>query len=406
MQLSVDGNFTYTPTANYIGSDSFIFSVSDNGTPNLSSSATVSITITSVNDPPTVTNQSFATNEDVPLSATLTASDSQTPANQLIFQLTGGLTTSKGTLNLSPNGNFTYSPNKNLFGVDKFEFEVLDNGNPQKSAIATATINIASVNDKPTAYNQDLLVIENTKATGSLLATDVENDPLTFSIVTGPSQGDITLTAATGDYEYMPKTGAVGSDSFTFKVFDGKDYSDIATVSVDIQASGGGNIAPSKPKLVSPAQNDVVDPSNVELIWQPSSDPDSTNLSYEVAVCLNDPTVNCAPVSVTTTALLGQVKIFASSAPGFGLLLYVFGVCRRRKNWLKLVYIMVIAATLFSCSNGTQDSEPGKNPLGSDLISYKITNLNPGATYYWKVIVSDNNGGVSNSEIQKFTTHN
>jgi len=408
LQLSGNGNFTYAPTANYVGSDSFMFSVSDNGTPNLSSSGTVSITIISLNDPPIVSNQTFATTEDTTLSDILNASDSQTPQAQLIFRLTGGLSTSKGTLKLSPDGNFTYTPNSNIYGVDKFEFEVLDNGSPQKSSIATATINIASVNDKPTAYNQDLLVIENTKAVGSLLATDVENNNLIYSIINAPSKGDITLVSDSGAYEYLPKAGAIGMDSFTFKVFDGMDYSDVATVSVDIRASGGGNIAPSKPKLVSPVQDDVVDPSNAVFKWQPSSDPDSINLTYKIAVCLDDPTVTCAPTTVITTAFFGRTNIYAISAPGVGLFLYVFGAKRRRKNWPKLIYIGIFAATLISCSNGTENAVPGNNnvlpPVMSELLSYKLTNLNPGVTYYWKVIVSDNSNGVAESVIQKFAT--
>jgi len=410
LQFSSNGNFTYTPTANYVGSDNFIFSVSDNGTPNLSSSGMVSITIISINDPPIVSNQTFTTNEDTTLSDILIASDSQTPTAQLLFQLTGGLPTSKGTLILSPDGNFTYTPNSNISGVDHFEFEVFDNSNPQKSSVATAMINIASVNDKPTAFNQDLLVIENTKATGSLLASDVENDVLTFSLVNGPSKGDILLTAESGRYEYTPKAGATGADSFIFKVFDGMDYSDIATVSVDIRTSGGGNITPSNPKLVSPAQDDIVDPSNAEFKWQPSSDPDSVNLTYKIAVCLDDPTVNCSSTTVITTASLGHVNNFSITDSGIGLFFYVLGAVRRRKYWLKLIWLTAIVATLFSCSDGAQDVATEKNkvvpPVVSELLSYKLTNLNPGSTYYWKVIVSDNSNGVAESEIRRFTTQN
>lgn len=402
LQLNSDGHFTYTPTANYIGNDSFIFSVSDNGVPNLSNSGTVSITITSLNDPPIVSNQTFTTNEDTPFSDALSASDSQTPAAQLTFRLTGTLQTSKGALLLSPNGSFSYTPKKNVSGVDQFEFEVLDNGSPQKSSIATATINITSVNDKPDAFDADLIVLENTKATGSLIATDVDNDNLTFSIVDAPQHGSVHLTVDTGDYDYLPNAGETGVDSFTFKVFDGMVYSDPATITVDIRAAGGGNIAPSAPNLVSPIQDDVVNPSNAVFTWQPSSDPDSINLTYEIAVCLDDPTAACAPTTVMTTVAQANAAI---GVPGFGMFLYVLGATRRRKNWLRLICSAVIAATLFSCSNGTQDVEPVVN-TPSKLLSHKLTNLMPGSSYYWKVIVSDNDGGVTKSEVRRFITQN
>jgi len=234
LQLNSNGNFTYTPTANYLGSDSFGFSVSDNGVPNLSNSGTVSITIISLNDPPVVLNQSFATNEDTVLSDNLIASDSQTPTAQLVFQLTGALQVSKGVLNLSSDGSFSYTPNSNVYGVDKFEFEVVDNGSPAKSSKATATINIASINDKPVALAGNLKVLQNVKSTASLLATDVENNKLSYEIVDSPSKGKISLTSDSGSYEYLPNTDATGADSFTFRVFDGIDYSDPATISVDI----------------------------------------------------------------------------------------------------------------------------------------------------------------------------
>jgi len=126
---------------------------------------------------------------------------------------------------------------------------------------------------------------------------------------------------------------------------------------------------------------------------------------------LNDPAATCAATTViTTTAFLGQSKTFAISAPGFGLFLYVFAAIRRRKNWLRLGYIAVLVVALFSCSNGTQDGEQGANNThntgGALLLNYTLGNLTPGSTYYWKVIVSDNNNGASVSEIRKFTTQN
>ena len=64
---------TYTPNANYNGSDSFTFTVSDGVS--TSSPATVDISITAVNDAPTATVQSVSGNEDASQTITLAGSD-------------------------------------------------------------------------------------------------------------------------------------------------------------------------------------------------------------------------------------------------------------------------------------------------------------------------------------------
>src|SRR5207253_8129484 len=66
-------NLTYTPAANYNGADSFTFKAND-GTVD-SSAATVSITITAVNDAPVANDQAVTTNEDTAKAIVLTASD-------------------------------------------------------------------------------------------------------------------------------------------------------------------------------------------------------------------------------------------------------------------------------------------------------------------------------------------
>ncbi|MBN1227284.1 MAG: cadherin-like domain-containing protein, partial [Deltaproteobacteria bacterium] len=66
-------NLTYTPDPNYSGEDSFTFYVND-GSSN-SNTATVSITITSANDPPVAQDQSVTTSENTPVSITLNATD-------------------------------------------------------------------------------------------------------------------------------------------------------------------------------------------------------------------------------------------------------------------------------------------------------------------------------------------
>ena len=102
------------------------------------------------------------------------------------------------------------------------------------SALAT----VAPPNTAPVATNGTLGVSQDTPASGTLQATDADNNPLTYSIVANGTKhncrGD---QPSTGAYTYTPNAGATGADSFTFKANDGTANSNTATVNVTIAAT-------------------------------------------------------------------------------------------------------------------------------------------------------------------------
>src|SRR5439155_6454692 len=69
LTLNADGGFTYTPTANFNGSDSFSYKANDGVAQ--SNVATVTLTITAVNDAPGAVNDTYTTNEDTPLTVSV-----------------------------------------------------------------------------------------------------------------------------------------------------------------------------------------------------------------------------------------------------------------------------------------------------------------------------------------------
>jgi uncharacterized protein YxeA len=92
-------------------------------------------------------------------------------------------------------------------------------------------------NSPPVANNQAVTTNKNTAKAITLTATDANNDPLTYSIVTQPAHG--TITGGTGPSRtYTPNSNYVGPDSFTFKANDGKVDSNTATVSITVQDLG------------------------------------------------------------------------------------------------------------------------------------------------------------------------
>ena len=92
----------------------------------------------------------------------------------------------------------------------------------------------------PTANVGSITTVQDNSASGTLTGSDPEGDPLTFSIVSNGALGSATITnAATGAFTYVPNAGAVGRDSFTFKVSDGTSDSNVATISVTILPASG-----------------------------------------------------------------------------------------------------------------------------------------------------------------------
>jgi VCBS repeat-containing protein len=221
-------NLTYTPDANYNGTDSFTFKANDGAAD--SNIATVSITVNAVNDAPTADGQNVATNEDTPTGITLAGSDVE-DGTAVTFTVTSG--PSHGTL-AGTAPNLTYTPDTNYNGPDSFAFTVTDS-ELLDSAEATVSITVNGVNDAPVASDASATTNEDTPTAAIVLpATDSDGDLLTYEIVSGPSNG---VLSGTGDSRiYSPNADFSGSDSFTFKANDGTLDSNTATISITVNA--------------------------------------------------------------------------------------------------------------------------------------------------------------------------
>src|SRR5690349_18114810 len=181
------------PAANYNGSDSFVYKVND-GTAD-SNLATVTLTITPVNDPPVASAESYATAEDTALSVTgLLADATDVDGDPLTPILVSG--PAHGSLTLSSDGSFSSTTTANYNGSDSFVYKV--NDGTADSNLATVTLTITPVNDPPIASAESYTTAEDTALSVSGLltdASDVDGDPLTPILVSGPSHGSLTLNS-------------------------------------------------------------------------------------------------------------------------------------------------------------------------------------------------------------------
>ncbi|MBW3541493.1 MAG: tandem-95 repeat protein, partial [Planctomycetes bacterium] len=235
--LNADGSFDYTPNADFNGVDSFTYKAND-GTAD-SNVATVTITVNSLQDAPTAVDDAYAVNEDATLNiaaAGVLANDGDADGDPLSAVLVSG--PSSGMLVLNANGSFMYTASADFSGVDSFSYKA--NDGTADSNVATVTITVNPVQDAPTAADDAYAVNEdatlNIAAAGVLTNDgDVDGDPLSAVLVGGPANGLLMLNSD-GSFTYTPNADFNGLDSFTYKANDGTADSNVATVTITVNA--------------------------------------------------------------------------------------------------------------------------------------------------------------------------
>jgi hypothetical protein len=122
LAMNANGTFSYTPTLNFFGADSFSYRLSDG--PLDSNLATVSLTVTPVNDAPVAADAQVTTAEDTPLVIALGAYASDVDSTTLTPQIVTG--PAHGVLTQNADGTYNYTPVANYNGADSFTYKVND----------------------------------------------------------------------------------------------------------------------------------------------------------------------------------------------------------------------------------------------------------------------------------------
>jgi len=213
-----------------------------------------------VSNVPPVANDDYATtDEDTPVVIDVLANDSDVEdgipeLNAIISQ------PSHGTATINADETITYEPDPNYYGSDSFVYEVIDSDGATDTA--TVYITITPINDAPVANDDSYATDEDitlTINTPGVLANDndVDNDALTAELVTNPQHGILTFNSD-GSFIYVPDENYYGSDSFTYKAYDGQEYSNVATVTITVTPVNDVPVANFSYSPPNPTDLDVI----------------------------------------------------------------------------------------------------------------------------------------------------
>ena len=265
-----DGTFSYSHAGTETSSDSFVYSVSDGEFTVSDLAGTISVT--AVNDVPVVSALEYTLDEAG--SQVLAFASTDAESDSVTYSVSTDPT--NGTI-VSSDGVFTYTHNGSESSSDTFQYIANDGtGNSQPVSV---TITVTPVNDAPVVTAGTISLNEGSNSSITLSASDAEGDAMTYAIATAPTNGTVTLDAATGALTYTHSGGENTSDTFTFTSSDSALTSSAGTVTV--------TVTPVNDAPVISADTFAVDQFDEVTFNIPATDAEGNSLTYTIET---DPT--------------------------------------------------------------------------------------------------------------------
>ncbi len=220
--LQPNGDFTFTPDLDFVGTINFTYEACDSAS--LCDSAEVSIEVATVDFE--LLQDNYTTRVNTAVSGNVTDNDT---INDLSVNSTPAANPTNGSVTIEATGLFTYTPNIDFVGSDSFIYEVCD------TLCLTAPVTIL-VSDDLVLTPDQLSTFINSPVTGNVLDNDIGDDltvNLAASPATGPTNGTVEMQAS-GTTTYSPQSGFTGTDTFSYEACDNKGSCAQTTVTVEV----------------------------------------------------------------------------------------------------------------------------------------------------------------------------
>ena len=221
------GLVTYTPAAGFTGQDMLIVGVSNSDTPPESASVTINVTV--INQPPAPTAPAISTTFNTSKSIQIAVNDPDVGQNH---SFTIHISPKRGQVSVDGTGLVTYTPHTGFTGSDSFNVIVTDDGSPPASKGVMIYVTVANRAPAPTAPG--ITTASNVTGTTQITVNDPDTGQgHTFAVTNQPGGGTATVTAA-GLVTYTPKPGFSGADSIEVTVADAGIPQQSAAVTIPV----------------------------------------------------------------------------------------------------------------------------------------------------------------------------
>ncbi|EGR1477420.1 tandem-95 repeat protein [Vibrio parahaemolyticus] len=221
----VNGIATFTPTADWNGSEALTFTATDPSGESVSQ--TVNFTVAPVAD---IVADKATVVEDTPTIIKVLGNDTF-EGDDKVVSLDTNNGPANGTVSVNPDSSVTYTPNDNYHGTDSFTYIVTSGG---VSESTTVNVDVTPVNDAPVAKDDTAITDEDTPVTIDVLPndTDIDGDKLSIQSATVPeAQGKVEIVD--GKLVFTPAENFNGHAEITYNVTDGQ-LTDEAKVTVTV----------------------------------------------------------------------------------------------------------------------------------------------------------------------------
>lgn len=220
---------TYTPAADFNGTETFEYFVTD-GAGGVNG-AVVTVTVNPLPDAPVANDDVASTPEDTATVINVLINDTDADGDTLTVT---SATASTGSVSIDADGNLVYTPPANFNGPVTITYTV-DDGNGGTDT-ATVTLTVTAVNDDPVANDDVAVMNEDNSAVIDVLAndTDTEGDSLSVTGATA-TVGDVSINAD-GDLVVAPPENYNGPVTITYTISDGNGGTSTATVTVTVNS--------------------------------------------------------------------------------------------------------------------------------------------------------------------------
>jgi hypothetical protein len=241
VSLEPDGRFTYTPAGEFSGTDVFTYSVTDRDGDH--DQGQVTLDITPVNDPPVARFDALLTNEDAPLQIDLfpdvLANDGDADGDPLSIHSVQHRTAKGGAVEDAGGEAWSYRPAKDFWGLDSFDYTISDDAGER--AVATVTVFVLPVDDRPQSNPDGARVREGLSVTLNVLENDIGlGDGLAVLRTSKPARGKLTVNPDES-ITYIADFGFFGEDSFTYTIEDTDGDISVGGVTITVECADCGS---------------------------------------------------------------------------------------------------------------------------------------------------------------------